>query len=104
MGAHRDDLEISINGMNVRTYGSQGQQRSAVLALKLSECGMIRQLTGEEPVVLLDDVMSELDESRREYLLNHMGDPADLHHLLRPQLLPPPGRWEKLSYTGGRHL
>ncbi|MEQ2397897.1 DNA replication/repair protein RecF [Merdimmobilis hominis] len=74
VGAHRDDLEISINGMNVRTYGSQGQQRSAVLALKLSECGMIRQLTGEEPVVLLDDVMSELDESRREYLLNHMGD------------------------------
>lgn len=74
VGAHRDDLEITINGMNVRTYGSQGQQRSAVLALKLSECGVIRQLTGEEPVVLLDDVMSELDEGRREYLLNHMGD------------------------------
>ena len=68
------DLEITIDGKNVRSYGSQGQQRSAVLSLKLSECDLVRSLTGEEPVVLLDDVMSELDENRREYLLNHMGD------------------------------
>ena len=74
VGAHRDDLEITIDGKNVRSYGSQGQQRSAVLSLKLSECDLVRSLTGEEPVVLLDDVMSELDENRREYLLNHMGD------------------------------
>ncbi len=72
VGPHRDDLELSINGKSVRKYGSQGQQRSSVLALKLAECAILKQVYGEEPVVLLDDVMSELDSSRRDYLLNHM--------------------------------
>lgn len=71
-GPHRDDLEITLDGISARAYGSQGQQRSAVLALKLAEAEALSQLTGEAPVVLLDDVMSELDQSRQDYLLNHL--------------------------------
>ncbi len=71
-GPHRDDLEILINGRSVRAFGSQGQQRSAVLALKLAESRCIGEILGERPIILLDDVMSELDQSRREYLLNHL--------------------------------
>ena len=71
-GPHRDDLSIEIDGLSARTYGSQGQQRSIVLALKLAEADILFEKTGERPVVLLDDVMSELDMSRRDYLLNHL--------------------------------
>lgn len=71
-GPHRDDLELLVNEMPMRLYGSQGQQRSGVLALKMAECSMVEEVTGETPVVLLDDVMSELDASRRDYLLNHL--------------------------------
>ena len=71
-GPHRDDLCVRINGMDIRKYGSQGQQRSGVLALKMAECGMVEEVTSETPVVLLDDVMSELDAGRRDYLLNHL--------------------------------
>lgn len=71
-GPHRDDLEIALNGISARAFGSQGQQRSAVLALKLAEAEALSHLTGETPVVLLDDVMSELDQSRQDYLLNHL--------------------------------
>ena len=73
-GPHRDDLDIEINSMPMRLYGSQGQQRSAVLALKMAECSMVEEVTGERPIVLLDDVMSELDAGRRDYLLNHLED------------------------------
>lgn len=69
-GPHRDDLDILINGMKARIYASQGQQRSAVLSLKLSEADILKELTGEKPVVLLDDVLSELDLSRQNFLLN----------------------------------
>ena len=69
VGIHRDDLALSIDGKPARIYASQGQQRSCVLALKLAEAGLLKQETGEEPVVLLDDVLSELDQSRQEYLL-----------------------------------
>ena len=71
-GPHRDDLSIEIDGLSARTYGSQGQQRSIVLALKLAEADILFEKTGERPVILLDDVMSELDMSRRDYLLNHL--------------------------------
>ena len=73
-GPHRDDVEIQLDGKSARLYGSQGQQRSCVLALKLAECQMIYETIGEYPVILLDDVMSELDVSRRDYLLNHLRD------------------------------
>lgn len=72
VGPHRADLEVRINGLSGRAFGSQGQQRSAVLALKLAEASLLREVTGEQPVALLDDVMSELDVSRQEYILNHI--------------------------------
>lgn len=73
-GPHRDDIEIMINGKSVKTYGSQGQQRSSVLALKLAEASLLKEMTGENPIALLDDVMSELDEKRQDYILNHIKD------------------------------
>lgn len=71
-GPHRDDIEILINGRSARSYASQGQQRSAVLSLKLAEAGVLRERMGEEPVILLDDVLSELDSSRQDFLLNEL--------------------------------
>ncbi|NMP38403.1 MAG: DNA replication/repair protein RecF [Clostridiales bacterium] len=71
-GAHRDDLFIGINGISARNFGSQGQQRSSALALKLGEAQIITDFTGEKPVALLDDVMSELDVNRQDYILNHI--------------------------------
>lgn len=73
-GPHRDDFSIFVNGADIRKYGSQGQQRTAALSLKLSEIDLIRKLTKETPVLLLDDVLSELDESRQKYILNRIGD------------------------------
>lgn len=70
VGPHRDDLEFSIAGADLKKYGSQGQQRTAVLALKLSELEYMKSETGEYPVLLLDDVMSELDGLRRQALLS----------------------------------
>ncbi|MEE1186986.1 MAG: DNA replication/repair protein RecF [Acutalibacteraceae bacterium] len=72
IGPHRDDLSIKINDKSARAFGSQGQQRSAVLAIKLAEAEIINVVLGEEPIILLDDVMSELDEYRQDYILNHI--------------------------------
>ena len=69
-GPHRDDLTFFVNGHNVQVYGSQGQQRTAALSLKLAEIELLRQETGESPVLLLDDVLSELDDYRQSHLLN----------------------------------
>ncbi len=71
-GPQKDDFAVFINRKNARTFGSQGQQRSAVLALKLAEGELSRRLTGEYPVFLLDDILSELDAGRREYVLSHL--------------------------------
>lgn len=72
VGPHTDDLVLTLDGMDARVYGSQGQQRSCALALKLGEASIIEKITGECPVVLLDDVMSELDESRQTFILNYL--------------------------------
>lgn len=72
IGPHRDDIEININNISARSFGSQGQQRSCALALKLGESEIIKSVTGENPIALLDDVMSELDEKRQDYVLNHI--------------------------------
>jgi len=72
VGPHRDDYDILINGLNLKIYGSQGQQRTAVLSLKLAEIEIIKSMIGENPVLLLDDVMSELDFERREFLLENI--------------------------------
>ena len=69
-GPHRDDFDISINGIDTRSYGSQGQQRTSVLTIKFATIEIIREITGEYPVLLLDDVLSELDINRQKYILN----------------------------------
>ncbi len=70
-GPHKDDLDILLSGMNARSYGSQGQQRSCALALKLSEASIIKKYSDEQPIALLDDVMSELDGKRQKYLIKY---------------------------------
>jgi len=74
IGPHRDDLELSLDGDGLRAFASQGQQRSAALALKLAELTILREETGEMPVLLLDDVFSELDAGRRSCLISNMAD------------------------------
>lgn len=69
IGPHRDDLRIEVNGIDLKTFGSQGQQRTGILSLKLSELEYIKSEIGEYPILLLDDVMSELDYERRSQLL-----------------------------------
>ena len=71
-GPHRDDLEIRVNDIDIRKYGSQGQQRTAALSLKLAELKLIKEETGEDAILLLDDVLSELDEERQNYLINSL--------------------------------
>ena len=73
-GVHRDDMEIMINEKSARSYSSQGQQRSIVLSLKLAEGEVNREICGEYPVFLFDDVLSELDEKRREYIMSGIGE------------------------------
>ncbi len=71
VGAHREEFSVELSGKSARQFGSQGQQRSAALSLKLAEADIITQVTGEEPVILLDDVFSELDPQRQKYLVKH---------------------------------
>ena len=74
IGPHRDDFSFLVDGIDIRKYGSQGQQRTAALSLKLSEIELVKQAAKDYPVLLLDDVLSELDSSRQNYLLNSIGD------------------------------
>ena len=73
-GPHRDDLRFKVGGIDIRKFGSQGQQRTAALSLKLSEIRLIEQVTGEKPILLLDDVLSELDAGRQSWLLESIQD------------------------------
>ena len=69
VGCHKDDFGVDINGKSARIFGSQGQQRSCVMSLKLAEAEIINRVYGEYPLILLDDVLSELDETRREFII-----------------------------------
>lgn len=73
-GPHRDDFSFIVNGVDIRKYGSQGQQRTAALSLKLSEIELVKKISKDTPVLLLDDVLSELDSNRQNYLLNSIGN------------------------------
>ncbi|MGI6176860.1 MAG: DNA replication/repair protein RecF [Eubacterium sp.] len=73
-GPHRDDIDFIVNGVDMRTFGSQGQQRTCALSLKLAELSLIKSETGEDAILLLDDVMSELDAHRQEFLIDTMKD------------------------------
>lgn len=74
IGPHRDDISLVLDNRSLRSYGSQGQQRTAVLSLKLAELELLRQYTGQTPVLLLDDVLPELDENRRLSLVSSLQD------------------------------
>lgn len=74
IGPHRDDFLVYINGIEIKSYGSQGQQRTAVLSMKFSSLRIIKDVTSEYPVLLLDDVLSELDFSRKKYILSSIKD------------------------------
>ena len=72
IGPHRDDMGFYIDGMNVRRFGSQGQQRTAALSLKLAEIDLVKLMIKDTPILLLDDVLSELDSFRQNYLLENI--------------------------------
>ncbi|MDY5774486.1 MAG: DNA replication/repair protein RecF [Lachnospiraceae bacterium] len=74
VGPHRDDMQFSVFDVDIRKYGSQGQQRTSALSLKLAEIELVKRNINETPVLLLDDVLSELDSSRQNYLLNSIHD------------------------------
>lgn len=74
VGPHRDDFSFFIGDIDIRKFGSQGQQRTAALSLKLSEIELVKKITKDTPVLLLDDVLSELDSNRQNYLLNSIGN------------------------------
>lgn len=73
VGPHRDDLRFTVDGVDMGVYGSRGQQRTIVLSLKLAETELLEAEVGEQPILLLDDLMSELDEARRRYLTQRLG-------------------------------
>ena len=72
LGPHRDDLLFELNGKKAQFFGSQGQQRTVVLSLKLAEIDLMKQISGEYPILLLDDVLSELDDTRQHILMSHI--------------------------------
>lgn len=74
VGPHRDDFSFQVGDIDIRKFGSQGQQRTAALSLKLSEIELVKKITKDTPILLLDDVLSELDSNRQNYLLNTIGD------------------------------
>ena len=74
VGPHRDDFSFMADNIDIRKFGSQGQQRTAALSLKLSEIELVKKMIKDNPVLLLDDVLSELDSNRQNYLLNSIGD------------------------------
>ena len=74
VGPHRDDICFVADGIDIRKFGSQGQQRTAALSLKLSEIELVKKAIGDTPILLLDDVLSELDQHRQNYLLDSISD------------------------------
>ena len=76
VGPHRDEVVFSVNGRDARAFASQGQMRTIALAWKLAEVAVITEIAGQAPVLLLDDVMSELDETRRHALASFVGEAA----------------------------
>lgn len=74
VGPHKDDISFYVNGIDIRKFGSQGQQRTAALSLKLAEIDLVKKIINDTPILLLDDVLSELDKNRKNYLLDSIND------------------------------
>lgn len=87
-GIHKDDIRLSLNGKEAKLYASQGQQRSIVLSIKLAEAEISKKLGGEYPAILLDDVFSELDESRRNYILGSLEGRQIIVTSCEPDIIP----------------
>ena len=101
-GAHKDDIEISINGAAARTFASQGQTRTAALSIKLAEREIFKTETGEYPVLLLDDVLSELDSRRQEFVLNRIGGGQTLITCCEDETIRKRTGGRVFTVTGGR--
>ena len=92
-GPHKDDFDVKLSGLSVKTYGSQGQTRTAAISLKLAQRELMRREMGEEPVFLLDDVLSELDPGRQDFVLNQITSGQVFITCCEP------GRFTKLGQT-----
>ncbi len=92
-GPHRDDFDVSLSGISLKSYGSQGQTRTAAISLKLAQRELMRRESGEEPVLLLDDVLSELDAGRQDFVLNQISQGQVFITCCEP------GRFTKLGKT-----
>ena len=92
-GPHKDDFDVSLSGISLKSYGSQGQTRTAAISLKLAQRELMRRETGEEPLLLLDDVLSELDPGRQDFVLNQIESGQVFITCCEP------GRFTKLGQT-----
>ena len=92
-GPHKDDFDVSLSGISLKSYGSQGQTRTAAISLKLAQRELMRRESGEEPVLLLDDVLSELDPGRQDFVLNQITEGQVFITCCEP------GRFTKLGKT-----
>jgi len=102
-GIHKDDLDISLNGKSARIYASQGQQRSLALSMKLAEGEICREEFGDYPVFLFDDVLSELDSTRRDYLINRMKDKQVIITTCEPDALSSLINGKKIKVSNGTY-
>lgn len=102
VGPHRDDLKIRVNGIDVRTYGSQGQQRSCALSLKLAECEIFKERFGEYPVLILDDAYSELDKTRRKNLMNAAKKMQTIITCTEKESIPEYEKYNNITISGGK--
>lgn len=102
-GIHKDDLDIRLNGRSARNFGSQGQQRSLALAMKLAEGEICREEFGDYPVFLFDDVLSELDGSRREYVLHRISGKQVILTGCEPSLLSELQGIKRIAVENGRY-
>ncbi len=102
-GIHKDDLDISLNGKSARIYASQGQQRSLALSMKLAEGEICREEFGDYPVFLFDDVLSELDVKRRDYLINRMSGKQVIITTCEPDALASVIDGVKIKVSGGKY-
>ncbi len=102
-GIHKDDLDISLNGKSAKIFASQGQQRSLALAMKLAEGEICKDEFGDYPVFLFDDVLSELDSTRRDYLINRMTDKQVIITTCEPDTLSSLIDGVKIKVTDGKY-
>ena len=92
-GPHKDDFDVSLSGISLKSYGTQGQTRTAAISLKLAQRALMKRESGEEPVLLLDDVLSELDPGRQDFVLNQIKEGQVFITCCEP------GRFTKLGKT-----